>query len=147
MSAVDPTGRLVVMTRDAAAVAAITNRVRGGEKAPGDAPPYAVVVPIGMTPFIGAKNGNRSRLAGWRHAIRCYGPKVQGGDRQAEALGLAVVTSLHQAGPVTFPASGSGTAGIYQIEVESMGGPLRDPDSGEPYVIVTTYLSATGQSF
>lgn len=145
----DPTGRLVTTTRDLPAVAAITSRIRGGEKAPGDAPPYAVIVSLGMTPFLGAGVGRRASLSGWRHAIRCYGPKVQGGDRQAEALGIAVVQGLHMAGPVTFPAPGGSGArlGIYQIEVEGMGGPLVDPATGEPYVVVTTYMAASLRSF
>lgn len=148
MSVVDPTGKLVTATRDAAAVAAITTRVRGGEKAPNDAPPYVVVVPLAVAPSLMGGAGRRAGLAGWRHAFRCYGPKVQGGDRQAEALGLAVMTSLHMAGPLTFAApGGSGRAGIYQIQVEGMGGPLIDPATGEPYVVVTTYMAATLQSF
>lgn len=144
---VDPTGRLVVMTRDDPAVAAITTRVRGGEKSPGDAPPYVVVVPlVPGVPGLTGGAGRRTRLMGWRHALRCYGPKVQGGDRQAVALGLAVMNALHLAGPISFPAPGgqSGRAGIYQVLVEGSGGPLVDPASGEPYVVITTYLAATG---
>lgn len=145
---IDPTGRLVTLTRDGAAVAAITPRVRGGEKAPLDAPPYAVVVPLPMTPWVGSSETQRAGAVTWRHAIRCVGPKHQGGDREAVALGLAVVQTLHGAGPVTFPTpgGGGGKAGIYRIVVESMTGPLTDPDTQEPYVVVTTALSATAQA-
>lgn len=147
---VDPTGRLVTLTRDAAGVAAITSRVRGGEKAEGDAPPYIVVLPIVPgAPGLAGGAGRRTRVMSWRHALRCYAPKVQGGDRQAVALGLAVMNALDMAGPITFPApgGGSGHAGIYRLMVEGSAGPMVDPDTGEPYVVVTTYLAATGQSF
>lgn len=145
MTPVDPTGKLVTLTRDAPAVAAITGAVRGGEKAPADAPPYVVVVPLAAGPG----PGRRAGVATWRHAFRCYGPKVQGGDRQAEALALAVWTSLDEQGPIAFPApGGSGDrAAIYQLLVESMGGPLEDPDTGEPYVVLTTSMSAGLRSF
>jgi hypothetical protein len=108
-----------------------------------------VVVPLSVAPALPSGQGRRANVAGWRHAFRCYGPKVQGGDRQAEALGLAVMTALHNTGPITFPApgGGSGRAGIYQIQVEGMGGPLIDPATGEPYVVVTTSMSASLQSF
>lgn len=145
-AAIDPTGRLVTLTRDDPAVAALTTRVRGGEKAPTDDAPYIVVVPLvpGAPGLIGGQ-GRRANVSTWRHALRCYAAKEQGGDRKAVALGLAVVDALHMHGPITFPTPGGGAGhgGIYQIVVEGSGGPYVDPGTGEPYVVVTTYLSAT----
>jgi hypothetical protein len=141
----DPTGRLVTLVRDAPTVSTITSRVRGGEKAPGDAPPYIVLVPLASSPFLGTPETQRTGVATWRHAIRCYGPRVQGGDRQALALALAVVSVLHMAGPVPFTVAGKKNA-IYQIAVEAIGPILVDPDSGEPYAVVTTTLAASAQA-
>lgn len=144
---ISPTGRLVVLTRDGPTVAALTPRVRGGEKAPGDAPPYVVIVPLGMTPWVSSPAGQRLGVATWRHALRCVAAKAQGGDRNAEALGLAVVQDLHNTGPITYPEpGGSGKAGIYRLMVEGMSGPLTDPDTGEPYVVVTTSMFATAHA-
>lgn len=155
MTPIDPTGRLVTFTRDAPAVAAITNRVSGNERGtvagadnkrvPWDAPCVVVTTTVPGSPgFIGGA-GSRSNLLTWRHALKCYAPKTQEGYRQAKALGLAVMTALHMAGPITFPTPGGGAGhgGIYQIVVEGSGGPYVDPGTGEPYVVVTTYLSAT----
>lgn len=146
---IDPTGRLVTFTRDAAAVAAITSRVRGGELAQGDEPPSVVIrAALPMTPWVGSVDTQRTGVATWRHTHHCYGPKVQGGDRQALALALAVAGELHGAGPMTFatPGGGGGKAGIYQIHVESVIGGLTDPDTAEPYAIVTTVLTATAHA-
>lgn len=152
---IDPTGRLVTFTRDAAAVAAITPRVSGtergtvegpnGDRVPWGSPCVVITTAVpGVPGFIGGQ-GRRANLATWRHSLRCYGQKKQGGDRDAVALSQAVVTSLHMAGPITFltPGGGPGHGGIYQIVVEGTGGPYVDPTTGEPYVVVTTYLSAT----
>lgn len=144
---VDPTGRLVSLTRDAPSVAAITSRVRGGEKAPADAPPYVVVVPLGSVPFVGSPETRRTGTATWRHAFRCYGPKAQGGDRQAVALAGAVGESLHLARSVTFPVpGGGGTAAIFQILVETTGPVVLDPDTSEPFVVVTVVTMASAQA-
>lgn len=138
---VDPTGRLITYARDGTAVAAITPRVRGGDEAKGDAAPNVVVVPLPMTPWLGSPATRRTGVAAWRHAWRCVGPTSAGGDRQAVALGLAIVERLDEVRSLTFPVSG-GTGVIYQVLVEQQSGVLRDPDTNEPYVVVTTLTSS-----
>lgn len=156
MSLVDPTGRLITLTRDGAAVAALTPRVGGTDRRKGWTPPYVLVVPLAGAPGLLTGEGRRAGVVGWRHAFRCYGPKgkaedaeVGAGDRQAEALALAVAASLDQAGPLTYPAPGnpSERAGIYKVLVEGIGPVLRDPTTQEPYVVVTTYTAAALRSF
>lgn len=149
MSVIDPTGKLVTTIRGNAAVAAITPLVTGTEKASTWAPPYAIVVLLAASPGLPGGAGRRGGVASWRHAVRCYGPKAPGGDREAERLALTVWDAIDRAGPITFPAPGNpdARAGIYQILAEGMSGPLQDPKTGEPYVVVTTFMAAALHSF
>jgi hypothetical protein len=128
MSAVDPTGRLVTTTRDAAAVAAITAIVRGGEKASGDAPPYVVVVPLADRAGASERTGpprQRRRLAACVPVLRPEGAGRRSPGGGARPRGD---DSAPQHGPdhgTRHRADGSGRAAIYQIQVEGMGGPAR----------------------
>lgn len=128
----DPTGRLITMTRELPGLAGVT--VRGKDRADGDAPPLVQVLPIVITPLAARAGVNE-----WRHAFRCYGPKLLDGDRQANALAIAVMQGWANHPPFSFPAPDQPGRqfGAYQVLFESLVGPLEDPQTGEPYSVVT----------
>lgn len=156
----DPTGRIITLDRDFLEAAGYTVwrsaahlgvPVRGTERGPGDAPPMVQVVPIVVSP---ALTGARAGVTEWRHAHRCYGPKGIDGDRQAQALALALYREWEafrqgRRPPLTFaaPDQPGRTFGIYTAVAESMVGPVTDRDTGEPVVVLTTRIIAPGASW
>lgn len=140
---IDPTGRVVVLIRDDAAVAAITPRVRGGEKAPADAPPFVVVRRSPTAPWIGDPTTEGAGVMTVRYTALCYASKTTQGERDAFVLAGAVADAINDRGPAGFQA-GSGRGLTYGIQLDSIGGALRDPDTGEPYVpVLFSVLAAT----
>lgn len=91
----DLQGAVVVEVRDAAAVAAITPRVRGGELAPGDAPPAVVIVALGRVRSPHQPGRNRLGLQQARYVANCYGATRI----QANELAGAVSDAIHIRGP------------------------------------------------
>lgn len=142
---IDPTGRLVTLIRDAAGVAAITPRVRGGEKAPADAPPFAVVRRLDSVPWLGDPATESEGFGTFRYTVLCYAAKVASGERDAFALAGAVHDAVHDRGQFTFSVGGGGRGAIYRIEEDSIGAAQRDPDTGEPFVPVQLTVLATTQ--
>jgi hypothetical protein len=103
---IDPTGRLVTLIRDAAGVAAITPRVRGGEKAPNDAPPFAVVRRLDSVPWIDDPETESEGFGTFHYTVLCYAAKVASGERDAFALAGAVHDAVHDRGQFTFSVAG-----------------------------------------
>lgn len=126
---IDVLGKILVEVRDDAAVAAITDRVRGEEPKKGDAPPMVIIrtFPIRRTP----------RLPHARHQflIQCYGKDFP----QARALMGAVSDALHNVGPRQSPAGKA----IYRSQEEVSGSAQTDPDTNWPFytLIVTVHAS------
>lgn len=140
---IDPTGRVIVLIRDAAAVAAITPRVRGGEKAPGDAPPFVIVRRSPSVPWIGDPSTESAGVMTVRYTALCYAAKTPSGERDAFVLAGAVADAINDHGAITFAVTG-GRGVTFGIQLDSIGGALRDPDTGEPYVpVLFSVLAAT----
>lgn len=134
---VDLTGVAVVEVRDAAAVAAITPRVRGGELAGDDAPPAVAIsaLGIGYSPF---GQTRRARLQEAMFAAKCYG----GTRIQAAQLGNAVAGAIEVRGP---RKDASGRL-VYLSLVESAGTVELDPDTRWPFSTVIFSLIGAQQA-
>lgn len=137
---IDPTGRIIALLRDDAAIASMTGgRVRGSGRLPDWQPPFLIVRRLVSVPFPEPGVG----VATFRHTALCYGSRVdtEGRADEAEAFRLAglVADRLREAtsnGLLVFPMTG-GRSAIYTIQEESTGPALADPRTGEPYVPVT----------
>ena len=141
---VDPTGRLIVRIRDDVAVAAITPRVRGGEKLAGWAPPYVVIRRLTSVPWIGDPGTEGAGVQTVRYTALAYAQKVENGDELAFRLAGAVADAINNLGLLTFPLTG-GRAALYRVQVDGDGPALRDPLTQEPYVPVQFSALASAQ--
>lgn len=142
---IDPTGRIVTLVRDYAAVAAITPRVRGGEKAGGDAAPFVVIRRLSSVPWIGNPGTETAGVTTVRYTALCYVAKNADGPRQAYVLAGAVHDAIQDHSSITYSA-GSGRAVIYGIQEDSIGPVLADPVTDEPYVTVNFSVHALAQA-
>ncbi|MCA1570840.1 MAG: hypothetical protein LC798_11085 [Chloroflexi bacterium] len=133
MSFVDPLGKLLTEIRDNAQVAAITNRIRGGEPAQGDLPPFVLIrlFPVRHT-------NPHLPLLRHQYMILCYGTTP----KQATALGYAVGDAVHNLVP---RQNVTGTA-IYQSLMEVAGQAQTDPDTTWPFTTVIPSVIASTET-
>jgi hypothetical protein len=129
----DLVGPIVTTVRDAPAVSAITSRVRGGELAPGDAPPAVVIVRLTNTRSPFGAGRARLGLQQPRLAANCYAATFQ----QAAQLAGAVSDALHLMRSRVI----SGKT-IHQVVDDGWGGPVRDPATG--WATETVVFEVTG---
>jgi hypothetical protein len=129
-------GKLILELRGNTDVAAITDRVRFPEPAPGDAAwsdnptthvrtyehPFIVLVLLTSPPLPGFR---KVPVAAARLALRCYGRT----STEAEQLYLAARAAVHGVGPRTYD---SGLA-IWQSFDDTGGGVETDPDTRQPH--------------
>lgn len=141
---IDPTGRLIVLVRDGASVAAITPRVRGGEKLAGWKPPYVVIRRLTSVPWIGDPGTEGAGVQTIRYTALNYALKVENGEELAFMLAGAVADVVDNLGLLTFPLS-AGRAALYRVQVDGIGPALRDPLTEEPYVPVQFTALASAQ--
>lgn len=142
---IDPFGTLLRELRDDPVVAALTDRVRGEEPAPGDSGWTTDEVTkrrrfanrfIVMTTLATLRR-RRIPVAYPRFAVRCYGYTPQ----DAMALGLAASDAIHDAGPRI--TSG---VGIY-LSWDATGLTAdRDPDTQQPYATFIIQAIAATQA-
>lgn len=135
---------MVTLIRDDPAVAAITPRVRGGEKAKDDAPPFVVVRRLPSVPWIGDPRTEAAGVQTVRYTALCYAQKARGGEQLAFALAGAVADAINDHPAFTFPVTG-GRAAACRIQLDSVGSAISDPDTGEPYVPVLFSVLASAQ--
>lgn len=125
-------------------------RVSGGEaKIP---PPHVVVVPLGVNPNPFGQASNRLGLARHQYAFRCVAPATQqngtpnaAGGSQASAIAGAVAMYLARNGWASRIVGGDRFATGASQE-NSTSGPIEDPDTKDPIVVVTGSLVATAQA-
>lgn len=129
---VDLLGKVLTEVRDWPAVAAITTRVRGGEFAPGDAPPCVVIRKLAndLAPF---GRGYRAGLQRPLFSVQAYGNSYL----QAGQLAAAITDAIHLRGP----RKASGRYIALSL-VESGGDQSKDPDTNWP--VETLVVSAVG---
>lgn len=129
----DPTGKLLTEIRDGAAVSAITTRIRAGEPAQGDVPPFVVIRRFPITPF---RRALFAPVAHYQYLIQCYGTTPQ----QASQLAGAVADVVQEPEPRT-NASG---VGIYNSYWTITGQAQTDPDTNWPFeTVIATVNAAT----
>ncbi len=130
---IDPTGKLLIEIRSDATVAAITTRVRAGEAAQGDAPPFVVIRRFPITPF---RRAWFVPVAHYQYLIQCYGTTPQ----QAAQLAGAVMDVVSNSAP---RVNASGVA-IYNSYWNIGGQAQRDPDTSWPFeTVIATVNAAT----
>lgn len=127
----DPTGKLLTEIRDDAAVAAITTRIRAGEYAQGDVPPFVIIRRFPITPF---RRAWFVPVAHFQYLIQCYATTPQ----QASQLAGAVADAVQNAQP-RLNASG---VGIYNSYWTIAGQAQTDPDTNWPFETVTATVNA-----
>jgi hypothetical protein len=139
----DVLGKLIIELRQDPAVAAITERIRGFEPAPGDAATVANSSPVRYkNAFVVLVTLATPRMKGVpvqrpRIAARCYGRTPQ----EAAALYGACSDAIHHVGPRVH-ANG---LGVYNSHDDTGGTAERDPDTGQPLVSFVIDLHATTQ--
>lgn len=135
---IDPFGAIVLMIRDAPAVAAI---VSGRVSANAEAPPSVQIVANASTrrPF-GAGSG-RLGLQLAIYFAKCYGPDSPAGGIQARQLAGAVSDALDGVGGVTM-----GTRFIARAYAPDIEGMERDPDTHWPVCAVRIECYAATQA-
>lgn len=155
----DPTGTVVVGLRaDEDVIATLTaaggdsnpKRVSGGE--PKIPPPHVVVVPTGVNPQPFGLGSRRLGLARYQYAFRCVAPaalengqaNAEGG-AQAASIAGAVANYLNRNGWVSRAVGGAVYATVASAE-DSTAGATNDPDTKDPFVLVTGSLVATAQA-
>lgn len=141
---IDTFGMLLLEVRSDPVVAALTDRVRGDEPAPGDSGwatdpvtkrrKYAnrfIVISTLATPRV-----RRLPVARPRYAVRCYGYTAQ----DAMALALAASDAVHEVGPRT---DAQGRA-IY-LSWDATGATAdNDPNTDQPYAtFIVESIAAT----
>jgi len=145
---VDPTGRLIVLIRDNASVTSVTaGKVRGTERLKGWEPPFVIVRRVTSNPWIGDPRTETADVGTFRYDALCYGQRITADERVDDAatfrLAGLVSDSVNNHGILTFPLS-AGTGVIFRIQEDSTTPALRDPATGEPFVVVTlTVLAGT----
>lgn len=124
---IDPLGRVLTQIRDYPAVAALTDRIRGGEPAPGDAigPPYQRFVVLVR---LGAQRQKRLPMQEVRLAARCYGAGANP-TRDAAIVASAVSDAVHAKGP----SISAGGIGIWVSFDDGGDGAGQDPVTNQPY--------------
>lgn len=142
---VDPTGRLITLLRDDAAIAAITPRV-GGWRGASWEPPFVVVRRLTSVPWISDPGTEGAGVTTIRYSVLCYARKVDTGDVLAFQLAGAVHDAVGDHGLITFPVS-TARGVIYRVQEDLIGAALRDPVTGEPYVPVSLSVLAGAQAF
>lgn len=130
----DPTGSLIIELRDDTGVAGWTDRVRGGEPAPGDAKGAGeyqrFIVVVRLAPV----RHPRVPIQTVRYGIRCYGTTPQDA-----AVGAGLVSdAIHGIGP----RLGTGDFPIYVSHDDGGGGPDQDPDTKQPLEVVIAQVVA-----
>ena len=137
MTHVEPIGPLVTELRSASAVTAlVASRIWGQEKR--DISPCVVVRQLDYRPAISAP---RSGVRDLQVALMCYGTKDPTGDILALQVAGAVGEWIDQRGP---RRSATGVA-FYRSSEQTTGPVLRDPDTDEPFVIVTATVKVFGK--
>lgn len=156
---IDPTGQLITLLRDAAAVQALVptdphghRKVRGTERERGWKPPFVVVRRLPSVPWVGSPATEDAGVGTFRYAVLCYADRAvedaTTGERYPDdAPNYALAGAVHDAvsgrGPITFTTGGE-RAVIHRIQSDGDGPVLVDPDTKERYVPVQlTVLAAT----
>lgn len=124
MSLVDPTGLLLTGIRDDAGVAALTDRVRVGEPAAGDALGAGKYQPFVVLTRLGRMRLKRTPMQEVRYVAKCYAASYQA----ADALASAVSDAIHAVGR---RVSGSGVV-IFGTFDDGGQGTTKDPDTLQP---------------
>jgi hypothetical protein len=143
----DPFGKVLTEIRDAPAVAALTDRVRGGEAAPdanrsGVPTPGDIRQPRSWVRFVvlsrlGVLRWRQVPVQTLRIGARCYGTSFE----DATRLYGAVSDAIHEIGP-RLASSG---LGIFVTADETGGASGKDPDNGQPYESMVISVIATTQ--
>lgn len=130
MTLPDPTGRLITEMRDATGLA----RIRGGEAAPGDAlgpgayQRFVVLVRLARTRL------RRAPIQEVTYAARCYGSTHQ----DAAALAGEIADAVHARGH-RISSGGMSILGSFD---DGGGSSATDPDTGQPYEVVSISVGA-----
>jgi hypothetical protein len=132
--------KLLVELRNDSDVAAITQRIRGFEPAPGDADtdtsPLRYKNAFVVLSQLSAPRETSIPVQRCSIAARCYGRTPI----EAFALYAAVSDAIHHVGPRVYP-----TGGIYLSHDTTGGTAERDPDTDQPYYTCVVDLIATTQ--
>lgn len=156
---IDPTGKLITLVREGAAVTAIVGldphghrQVRGSGRERGWGPPFVVIRRLPSVPWIGDPRTEHAGVGTFRFVAHCYASRAvadaQTGefyadDAPAYALAGAVQDDVSGQGPITFSVDGE-RAVIFGIHADGDGPVLEDPDTKERYVPVQlTVLAGT----
>jgi hypothetical protein len=132
---IDVFGKVLSELADDAAVAALTDRVRGHVPGPGDAQGPGAYVPFVVLLDLGGPPMRRVPLQRASIAVRCYGVTPQG----AKALYVACSNAVHDIGPRT-----EGSIYIYDSADSTGGEEGADPRTKQPYVeFVIELIAAT----
>jgi len=141
MSLVDPTGYMLITIRDDPAVAALTDRVRGGWPQGGDALPVGQWRRFVVVVRLGRERNNHSPLQWVRLAARCYG---QGKDVQTAAVDAAALAgTVSDAVHERMHRISSGGVSIFGSFDDGGSGMLTDPGTGQPYEVVFVNVNAS----
>jgi hypothetical protein len=124
-------GKLITELKDDPGVFAITAGRVMGQQRDSVAVPCVIVVDLGSS-----KVSSESGVRRYSYGARCYGPNAATGDITAKQLANAVVGAVGSRGPRRHAA-----VGIYRSTEVSSGPVLLDPDTREPYVIVSLELA------
>ena len=136
MSLVDPLGKILAEIRDDAAVSAlVSDRVRGGEPAPGDALGAGHYQAFVVLSELGHSRLKRAPIQEVRIVAKCYGVTFQG----AEELAGAVSDAIHATGH-RISASGVSIFGSFDDGGEAAS---RDPDTDQPMAAVVIQVNAS----
>lgn len=144
----DPTGTVIVdvLRADADLMAALGNRDKAvsGGAVRADAPTVTVVnLVANPVPF--GQGSRRIGLVDWRYAIRCRGRRTDTGDIEATDIAGHVSRILGYGGWVK-KVVGSQTFAIAQSLEQQTTGPVPDPETQEPTVVVLVNLKASAQA-
>lgn len=123
----DPFGKALIEIRDDPIVAAITDRVRGHEPAPGDALGAGEYIAFVVLSDLGTIRGRRGVPT---QVIRINCRAYADNYTNAKALFLACADAIHDTGP-RIHANG---LGIYQSHDETGGSEGSDPRTKQPYI-------------
>lgn len=135
---IDPLGRILTEIRDDAAVAALTDRIRGGEAEPGDAKGAGSYRRFVVLARLGRSRLARAPIQEVRISARCYGLTYQ----DAATLAGAVSDAVHARGHRITP---SGIA-IFGSFDDGGGDATKDPTTDQPYETVVISVGALTES-
>lgn len=136
----DPMGKAITEMRDDTAIAAIVQAKVGGEPRKAWKPPYILIAEQGfsLTPF--GPGSGRLGLQLVLYSIKCIGPNSETGKQTVRQLVGAVCDVFHNKG------GRKGSTVIFRSDVQSGGGELTDPGTGNPYQIALVAIIAAAQA-